>query len=40
MVRAREDWELKPEAFAAGMGFREHLFHQFSFIDKEIGPGD
>lgn len=41
MVRDEQDWELKPEAFAAEMGFREHLLHQSSpFTDKETGPGD
>lgn len=27
MARAKKIWELKPEAFAAGMGYREHLIH-------------
>lgn len=41
MVRTKQDWELKPEAFAAGMGFREHLLCQSSPIsDKETGLGD
>lgn len=40
MVRAKQDWELKPEVFAAGMGFREHLLQQSSpFTNKETGPG-
>lgn len=41
MVRSKQDWELKPEAFATGTKFREHLLQQSSpFIDKETGPGD
>lgn len=41
MVGSTQDWELKPEAFAIGMKFRDHLLHQSSpLIDKETGPGD
>lgn len=40
MVRDEQDWELKPEAFAAEMGFREHLHQSSPFTDKETGPGD
>lgn len=32
MIRAEQDWELKPEAFLAGMGFREHLLHKSSCL--------